>query len=207
MRRLYYITHADVVQDPAVPVTDWPLSERGRARHQAFSGRMPPLGAVFCSMERKAIDGAEILAAAQGLVARQALFLHENDRSATGYLPPAEFETVADAFFANPRRSVRGWERAIDAQYRVLATLKRLLPEAPEVNAAASPLDVNRAAREMLLRLPGFGTKTVNRILTTRRHRTLRYDDLLRLGAHAFATFAPHKGATAHNSSATRCPL
>jgi predicted DNA-binding helix-hairpin-helix protein len=45
------------------------------------------------------------------------------------------------------------------------------------------PLDVNRASREMLLRVPGFGVKTVNRILTTRRHRLLRYDDLLRMGA------------------------
>ena len=45
------------------------------------------------------------------------------------------------------------------------------------------PLDVNRAPREMLLRVPGFGTKTVSRILTSRRQRTLRYDDLLRLGA------------------------
>jgi putative DNA modification/repair radical SAM protein len=45
------------------------------------------------------------------------------------------------------------------------------------------PLDVNAASREMLLRVPGFGTKTVNRILTTRRHRSLRYDDLGRMGA------------------------
>ena len=45
------------------------------------------------------------------------------------------------------------------------------------------PLDVNMAPREMLLRVPGFGTKTVNRILTTRRHRSLRYDDLGRMGA------------------------
>ncbi|MGV3548516.1 putative DNA modification/repair radical SAM protein [Rhizobium sp.] len=45
------------------------------------------------------------------------------------------------------------------------------------------PLDVNRATRESLLRVPGFGTKTVNRILTSRRQRALRYDDLLRLGA------------------------
>ena len=45
------------------------------------------------------------------------------------------------------------------------------------------PLDVNRAPREMLLRVPGFGIKTVQRILTTRRHRALRYDDLLRMGA------------------------
>jgi putative DNA modification/repair radical SAM protein len=45
------------------------------------------------------------------------------------------------------------------------------------------PLDVNRAARELLLRVPGFGTKTVNRVLSSRRQRPLRYDDLLRLGA------------------------
>ena len=50
-------------------------------------------------------------------------------------------------------------------------------------NRALFPVDVNRASREMLLRVPGFGTKTVGRILQTRRQRTLRYEDLLRLGA------------------------
>ncbi len=45
------------------------------------------------------------------------------------------------------------------------------------------PLDVNLAARDMLLRVPGFGVKTVNRILTTRRHRSLSYEDLARMGA------------------------
>ena len=45
------------------------------------------------------------------------------------------------------------------------------------------PLDVNTACREMLLRVPGFGVKTVNRILATRRYRTVRYDDITRMGA------------------------
>ena len=45
------------------------------------------------------------------------------------------------------------------------------------------PMDVNTAPREMLLRIPGFGTKTVARILTTRRLRRLRYEDLARMGA------------------------
>ena len=44
------------------------------------------------------------------------------------------------------------------------------------------PVDVNSAEREMLLRVPGLGTKTVARILSTRRHRRLRYDDLQRMG-------------------------
>ncbi|MFW2541809.1 putative DNA modification/repair radical SAM protein [Primorskyibacter sp. 2E107] len=45
------------------------------------------------------------------------------------------------------------------------------------------PVDVNRAGKEMLLRVPGFGTKTVGRILKARRSGVLRYGDLLRIGA------------------------
>jgi putative DNA modification/repair radical SAM protein len=43
------------------------------------------------------------------------------------------------------------------------------------------PVDVNRAPREMLLRVPGLGVKAVNRILASRRHRRLRLDDVARL--------------------------
>ncbi len=50
-------------------------------------------------------------------------------------------------------------------------------------NRALFPVDVQRADREMLLRVPGFGTRTVGRILSTRRHRHLRYEDLTRMGA------------------------
>jgi hypothetical protein len=46
--------------------------------------------------------------------------MHENDRSATGFLPPDEFETVANRLFAEPLVSIRGWERAIDAQLRIV---------------------------------------------------------------------------------------
>ena len=45
------------------------------------------------------------------------------------------------------------------------------------------PVDVNRAPREMLLRVPGLGTKAVARILAVRRHRRLRLDDVARLTA------------------------
>ncbi len=43
------------------------------------------------------------------------------------------------------------------------------------------PVDVNRAPREALLRVPGLGVKAVNRILTSRRLRRLRLDDIARL--------------------------
>lgn len=43
------------------------------------------------------------------------------------------------------------------------------------------PVDVNLADREMLLRVPGLGTRVVDRIIAARRHTTLRLDDLARL--------------------------
>ncbi|WP_293866361.1 putative DNA modification/repair radical SAM protein [uncultured Alsobacter sp.] len=43
------------------------------------------------------------------------------------------------------------------------------------------PLDVNKATREDLLRVPGLGVRTVDRILVSRRVRSLRTDDLARL--------------------------
>ncbi len=43
------------------------------------------------------------------------------------------------------------------------------------------PVDVNRAPREMLLRVPGLGVKAVNSILATRRWRQLRLADVGRL--------------------------
>ena len=43
------------------------------------------------------------------------------------------------------------------------------------------PVDVNRAERDALLRVPGIGVRNVKRILAARRRRTLRYDDLVKL--------------------------
>jgi putative DNA modification/repair radical SAM protein len=43
------------------------------------------------------------------------------------------------------------------------------------------PLDVNRASREELLRVPGFGAKAVDRIIATRRVTSIRVADLARL--------------------------
>ncbi|MFT6533009.1 MAG: putative DNA modification/repair radical SAM protein [Limimaricola cinnabarinus] len=51
-------------------------------------------------------------------------------------------------------------------------------------NRHAFPVDPMRADRETLLRVPGFGAKTVGRIIAARRHRRLRWDDLARMGAN-----------------------
>ena len=42
-------------------------------------------------------------------------------------------------------------------------------------------MEVNTATREQLLRVPGMGVKSVDKLLQARRHRRLRMDDLARL--------------------------
>ena len=43
------------------------------------------------------------------------------------------------------------------------------------------PVDVNSAPREVLLRVPGLGAKTVDRLVAARRHTLIRAEDLARL--------------------------
>ncbi|MGK7870138.1 histidine phosphatase family protein [Falsiroseomonas sp. E2-1-a20] len=138
MAEVHFITHPEVAIDPAVPVPDWPLSPRGLARTRAMLARpwVAGVGAVFSSTERKATDMAAILAAHLGLGFSQAEALGENDRSATGYLVRAEFEATANEFFARPEHSVRGWERAVDAQARIVAAVEAVLAQAPPGHVA-----------------------------------------------------------------------
>jgi broad specificity phosphatase PhoE len=87
------------------------------------------ISAIYCSTEQKAIDGATILAEHLSLPFHEVEALGENDRSATGFLPPDEFERVADQFFAAPDASVRGWERAVDAQARIVRAVEQIALE------------------------------------------------------------------------------
>ena len=43
------------------------------------------------------------------------------------------------------------------------------------------PVDVNTADRDQLLRVPGLGVKSIDKIIAARRHRTLGLDDIARL--------------------------
>jgi broad specificity phosphatase PhoE len=130
--RVRYLTHPQVDIDPSIPVPEWSLSTLGRDRVAALAaaGWLSGTSEIIASAERKAIETAEILAAALGLSVEVRQGMHENDRSATGFLPPAEFEVVVDAFFARRTVSVRGWERAIDAQARIVREMEGVLDRA-----------------------------------------------------------------------------
>jgi len=124
-----YLTHPQVRIDPAIPVPSWGLSEVGRARTEAIAsaGRLSGTTQIISSGERKAIETAEIIAAKLNVDVEVRAAMNENDRSATGFLMPDEFEAVANEFFAQPQISIRGWERAIDAQLRIVRGVEQVL--------------------------------------------------------------------------------
>ncbi len=134
MSRLFYISHPQVKIDPAIAVPEWSLSEFGQSRAQtaARSPNLANVKSLYSSTERKAIETAEIFARELNLEIVIRDGIHENDRSATGFVPPLEFEDLADAFFANPHENIRGWERAVDAQKRIVEGVEKIIAGAPE---------------------------------------------------------------------------
>lgn len=114
---------------PARDVKRWSLNEIGQDRVAllAVSGALAGTTRVLSSDESKAIETASPIAASLGRAVEVWGRMGENDRSATGYLPQPEFEATADAFFAEPDTSIRGWETARAAQTRILAEVEKAL--------------------------------------------------------------------------------
>ena len=138
-RRVFFITHPNVVISREVPVPQWPLSAVGLARmKQALA--LPWINSItacYSSTEQKAIDGAKILCEYLSLPLQKIEALGENDRSSTGFLPPPEFEAMANRFFGEPETSVKGWEKAVDAQARVVSAVSDLVARDTSAGAIA----------------------------------------------------------------------
>jgi len=128
MRHLFYLSHPQVQVVPEQPVTDWSLSNQGWARIMALAGRRWPRSPchIFSSPETKARQTAAILATPLGVPVHVLPRTGEVDRSATGYLPHDAHEAQADLLFGQPTESANGWERAVDAQARMLSSLAQI---------------------------------------------------------------------------------
>ncbi len=116
-----------MTQNKLVP--DWGLSKKGKQRHKLFNSNTETknITAVYSSYEQKAIDGGLILSNHLGIELKKIESLKENDRSSTGFLFEEEFQTTVNNFFANPNESIRGWEKAIDAQNRIVSAIKYII--------------------------------------------------------------------------------
>jgi broad specificity phosphatase PhoE len=129
MTTLFYISHPDVVIDPGVPIPHWDLSEVGRQRLEILLTQpwLKTIQVVCCSDEQKAKTTAGRIAKYLNLTMQIIPELGEIDRSATGYLVRSELTPVVAAFFAHPGESIRGWERAADAQGRTIRAIEGII--------------------------------------------------------------------------------
>ena len=116
-----YVTHPEIIPDENIEVGKWSLSDKGRQRANAFAKQLQLTNAVpiYSSTETKAIELAQILAHPHQCCITQVQEMGENDRSSTGFLPPPKFEQQVRQMFKSPDKSIRGWESAKDAQYRI----------------------------------------------------------------------------------------
>jgi len=97
-----------------VPAQEWKLSDEGRVRAQRLAARLngyqPEV--IVSSVEPKANETAEIIAANRNLALHIIEGLHEHDRSKVAYLPKDEFQATVREFFEKPDTLVFGSETA-----------------------------------------------------------------------------------------------
>ena len=126
-----YISHPEVVTDPATSVPRWHPTDAATARVRRFAAVLHQLAVVWASTECKAIEAVGLLAARFSLGIHGYPGLDEIDRSSTGCLPHAGHDRAADALFAHPEISHRGWECAIDVQARAARTWSEIMEASP----------------------------------------------------------------------------
>lgn len=125
MTKIYLIRHAETEPAGDDP-TMWPLSERGEDQVRVLAAQpfWTEVKAIVTSDELKAVATVSDIAIQRGIP----FFKHEGLRElkrTPGWL--AAYDERVREVFARPAQSVEGWERAADAQARVLACVDELI--------------------------------------------------------------------------------
>lgn len=125
MSKVYLVRHAEVEQN-GDDATLWPLSERGeeQVRKLAAQPFWDEVKTIISSNERKAVATVSPIAAERSIP----LFMHDGLRELRRTAVHVDdYEARVLEVFQKPALSVEGWERAADAQARILSTLDELL--------------------------------------------------------------------------------
>jgi broad specificity phosphatase PhoE len=130
MPKLILIKHSVPQTNPHVPPNQWPLSDLGRRRAEKLAEKLrlhrPDL--IVSSLEPKAMETGQIIAAILGAPFETAQDLHEHDRSSnSAYTTQAHFEGQVAQLFENPDRLIFGRETANEAYLRYKTALLNLI--------------------------------------------------------------------------------
>jgi broad specificity phosphatase PhoE len=122
------VKHSLPAIDPGRPAREWRLSAEGLRRCAPLAAALAEYApdAVVSSVEPKARETGQAVAAALRLPLETFAGLHENDRMGLPYLPAADLEATVARFFAQPQEVVMGRETADEAHARFAAALGRV---------------------------------------------------------------------------------
>ena len=133
---LILVKHALPLIDPAVPASQWQLSEAGQAGAQVLTQKLatyhPDL--IFSSAEPKAIETAHIVATVLDKQVEVVEGLHEHDRRNVGFLEKRKFEASIAQFFDQPDQLTLGTETANQAYHRFSKGVTGIIERYPDKN-------------------------------------------------------------------------
>jgi broad specificity phosphatase PhoE len=136
MPTLTLVRHSQTAPQPAVPASQWLLSETGRARCQLLAERLAPGSpqAIFSSQEPKALETAALISSYLRLPVQMVACLHEHLREGLPLVTQAEFQAKIECLFAHPDILVFGDETANQACQRFTQAIQALVSLHPAQN-------------------------------------------------------------------------
>ena len=124
------IRHAESRPDPALPESEWPLSERGQLQAHALAQPLATQGieVLYSSPYRRAIDTVNPFAVAAGLQIRTDARLRER-RLTHGFHP--DWKRLIEKAWDDLRFALPGCESGLDCQARIRECLDGLVLKNP----------------------------------------------------------------------------
>ena len=138
MPHLLLIKHASVEVEQSKPPSSWHLSEKGRGQVPALAEKLrahqPKV--VVTSVEPKAMQTGDLLAATLNVPVERADGLHEHDRDDVQFMKTNIFISAMALFFSKPNDRRLGNESASEALARFEAAIDGVIAKHPDQEIA-----------------------------------------------------------------------
>lgn len=137
MRKLILIRHSLPEIVPEQPASQWRLSDAGRRRCTSLAERLAshePV-VIVSSLEPKAMETGQIVAAILGIPFETAANLHEHERRNVGFFADREqFQARVVSVFEHPGERILGEETADEAHVRFAQAIAGVIEQYPGGN-------------------------------------------------------------------------
>lgn len=135
MSKIYYITHPLAKIEPDKPNTEWSLLEDSEEELERLSVMdfWKDIDLVFSSPEKKALQTAEYIKEHNNINYDVSDDLNEVRRESYQFVELQKYLKQVEDFYLHPEDSCNGWEKAVDAQKRLINFLDKIMVEDKDI--------------------------------------------------------------------------